>query len=105
MSGECARLVIMEKHFTRNSRKLNVNVIIYKKFNYNETTSYNAMPGQNELITSLGIYSSSCNLKHVSQPYSCSVWDELHWSNGLGANNAQLFKLRICIIFAHLHLH
>lgn len=41
-----ARLVIMEKHFTRNSRKLNVNVIIYKKFNYNETTSYNAMPGQ-----------------------------------------------------------
>lgn len=42
----CARLVIMEKHFTRNSRKLNVNVIIYKKFNYNETTSYNAMPGQ-----------------------------------------------------------
>lgn len=46
MSGECARLVIMEKHFTRNSRKLNVNVITYKKFNYNETTSYNAMPGQ-----------------------------------------------------------
>lgn len=46
MSGECARLVIMEKHFTGNSRKLNVNVIIYKKFNYNETTSYNAMPGQ-----------------------------------------------------------
>lgn len=104
MSGECARLVIMEKHFTRNSRKLNVNVIIYKKFNYNETTSYNAMPGQNELITSLGIYSSSCNLKHVSQPYSCSVWDELHWSNGLGANNAQLFKLRICIIFGTLTL-
>lgn len=59
---------------------------------------------KNELITSLGIYSSSCNLKHVSQPYSCSVWDELHWSNGLGANNAQLFKLRICIIFGTLTL-
>lgn len=59
---------------------------------------------KNELITSLGIYSSSCNLKHVSQPYSCSVRDELHWSNGLGANNAQLFKLRICIIFGTLTL-
>lgn len=46
MSGECARLVIMEKHFTRNSRKLTVNIIIHKNFNNNETTSYNAMPGQ-----------------------------------------------------------
>lgn len=59
---------------------------------------------KNEQITSLGIYSSSYNLKHVSQPYSCSVRDELHWSNGLGANNAQLFKLRICIIFGTLTL-
>lgn len=41
----CVCLVIMEKYFIRNFWKLNVNVIIYKKFNYNEMMFYNVMFG------------------------------------------------------------